>query len=93
MLSRAAVACFLVGRALTAVLFGVARDLEADRARAGFEQRTGIPIAAVSRAFADAVSDLRSLNLLFAASGGQVSRDVRLRPRAGPHLQPSGAGG
>ncbi|WP_229422636.1 bifunctional diguanylate cyclase/phosphodiesterase [Telluria aromaticivorans] len=76
MVSRAAVATFLAGLALTAVLFGVARQLEADSARADFSQRTAVRTAAVTRAFSEAVSDLRSLNLLFAANGGAISRDA-----------------
>ncbi|RZA31519.1 MAG: EAL domain-containing protein [Lysobacteraceae bacterium] len=72
--TRAAVATLLAGFALTAVLFGVARELEADSARADFEQRAAMRTAAVTRAFADAVHDLRALNLLFAAGGGEVSR-------------------
>jgi len=76
MVSRAAVATFLAGLALTAVLFGVARQLEADRARADFEQRAAVRTAAVSRAFTEAVTDLRALNLLFSASGGMVTRDT-----------------
>ncbi len=74
--SRAAVATSLAGFALTAVLFGVARELEAEGARADFEQRAAVRTAAVARAFADAVHDLRALNLLFAAGGGTVSRDA-----------------
>ncbi len=76
MVSRAAVATFLAGLALTAVLFGVARQLEADRARVDFEQRAAVRTAAVSRAFTDAVTDLRALNLLFTANGGIVSRET-----------------
>ncbi|MEX5746018.1 EAL domain-containing protein [Massilia sp. X63] len=76
MLSRAAVATFLAGLALTAVLFGVARSLEADSARADFEQRVAVRAAAVTRAFADALHDLHALNLLFKAGGGEVSRDA-----------------
>jgi diguanylate cyclase (GGDEF)-like protein/PAS domain S-box-containing protein len=74
--SRAAVATCLAGFALTAALFGVARQLEADGARADFEQRAGVRTAAVTRAFADAVHDLRSLNLLFVAGRGEVSREA-----------------
>ena len=76
MVSRAAVATFLAGLALTAVLFGVARQQEAARARADFEQRAAVRTAAVQRAFTDAVADLRALNLLFVAGGGTVSRDA-----------------
>ena len=72
--SRAAVATSLAGFALTAVLFSVARQLEAESARADFEQRASVRVAAVTRAFDDAVRDLRALNLLFAANGGEVSR-------------------
>ncbi len=73
---RAALASFLAGLALTAVLFGVARQLEADRARADFTQHAAVRSAAVSHAFSEAVSDLRALNLLFTASAGAVSRDT-----------------
>ena len=76
MVSRAAVATFLAGLALTALLFGVVRQLEADRARADFEQRAAVRTAAVSRAFTDAVADLRALNLLFAANRGEVTRET-----------------
>ncbi len=72
--SRAALATSLAGFTLTAALFGVARALEADNARADFEQRTTVRTAAVTRAFADAVHGLRALNLLFVAGGGAVSR-------------------
>ncbi len=75
MVSRAAVATFLAGLALTALLFGVAHQLEVDRARADFEQRAAVRTAAVARAFTDAVTDLRALNLLFAAGGGAVTRE------------------
>ncbi|QOY92614.1 EAL domain-containing protein [Massilia sp. UMI-21] len=74
--SRAAVATSLAGFALTAVLFGVARALEADSARADFAQRAAVRAAAVTRAFADAVHDLHALNLLFTAGGGAVSREA-----------------
>jgi len=74
--SRAAVATSLAGFALTAVLFGVARQLEAESARADFEQRASVRTAAVARAFADAMHDLRALNLLFVAGNGEVSRDA-----------------
>jgi len=73
--SRAAVATFMTGIALTALLSGVARQLEADRERADFEQRAAVRTAAVARAFMDAVTDLRALNLLFTAGGGVVSRE------------------
>ena len=76
LLSRAAVATLLAGFALTATLFGVARGLEQESARADFDQRTAVRTAAVTRAFADAVHDMRALNLLFTAGGGQVSRDA-----------------
>ncbi|KFI07594.1 EAL domain-containing protein [Massilia sp. BSC265] len=74
--SRAAVATLLAGFALTALLFGVARELEAERARAELAQRSAVRTAAVTRAFADAVHDLRALNLLFTAGGGEVSREA-----------------
>ncbi|SFD25998.1 bifunctional diguanylate cyclase/phosphodiesterase [Massilia yuzhufengensis] len=74
--SRAAVVTLLAGFVLTAVLFGAARQMEGGSARADFEQRTAVRTAAVTRAFAGAVYDLRALNLLFAASGGDVSRDA-----------------
>ncbi len=74
LVSRAAVATLLAGFTLTATLFGVARELEAESARADFEQRTAVRTAAVTRAFADAVHDMRALNLLFTAGGGAVSR-------------------
>ncbi|MCD2519587.1 EAL domain-containing protein [Massilia sp. G4R7] len=67
---------FLAGAALTALLSAVARNLEADRARADFAQRAAVRTAAVARAFGDAVRDLRALNLLFAANGGAVSREA-----------------
>ncbi|MFN3791760.1 EAL domain-containing protein [Massilia sp.] len=74
--SRSAMATLLAGFALTASLFGVARELEAEGARADLEQRAAVRAAAVMRAFADAMHDLRALNLLFVASGGTVSRDA-----------------
>ena len=74
--SLAAVTTFLTGLALTAVLSGVARQLEADRARADFEQNAAVRLAAVSRAFGDATADLRALNLLFSANGGMVTREA-----------------
>ncbi|MFC0252089.1 bifunctional diguanylate cyclase/phosphodiesterase [Massilia consociata] len=76
MVSRAAVATFLVGLALAAMLFGVARQQEAERARVDFEQRATERTAAVTRAFFEAVADLRSLNLLFVAGRGEVSREA-----------------
>ncbi|MCA1857600.1 EAL domain-containing protein [Massilia oculi] len=83
--SRAAVATSLAGFALTAILFGVARQMEGEGARAEFEQRTAVRMAAVTRAFDDAVRDLRALNLLFAANGGTITRasfDAFARPLA-----------
>jgi len=74
--SRAAVATFLAGFALTAVLFGVARQMEDEAARADFAQRAAVRAASVTRTFADAVRDLRALNLLFVAGGGEVTRDA-----------------
>ena len=74
--SRAAVATLLAGFALTALLFGVARGLEGERARADFEQRTAVRTAAVTRAFSGAVHDVRALNLLFRASAGVVTREA-----------------
>ncbi|VXB77502.1 EAL domain-containing protein [Massilia sp. 9I] len=85
--SRAAVATSLAGFALTAVLFGVARQLEAESARADFEQGAAVRSAAITRAFGNAVHDLRSLNLLFAAGKGEVSRDA-----FDAFAQPLGAG-
>ncbi|CAN7392029.1 bifunctional diguanylate cyclase/phosphodiesterase [Massilia sp. LjRoot122] len=76
LVSRAAAATSLAGFALTAMLFGVARELEADSARADFEQRAEVRTAAVTRAFAGAVLDLRALNLLFVANDGKVSREA-----------------
>jgi diguanylate cyclase (GGDEF)-like protein/PAS domain S-box-containing protein len=76
LVSRAAVATLLAGFALTATLFGVARALEADSARADFEQHAAVRTAAVTGAFADAVQSLRALNLLVRAGAGEVSREA-----------------
>ncbi|MCC2974940.1 EAL domain-containing protein [Massilia sp. IC2-476] len=74
--SRAALATSLAGFTLTAALFGVARELEAESARVDFERRAAVRTAAVTRAFGEAVHDLRALNLLFVAGKGEVSRDA-----------------
>ena len=73
-LSRAAVVACLLGLMLTAALCGVVRTLKAERAHAEFAQRAGVRVAAVERAFSDAVDAARAVNLFFRASH-HISRE------------------
>jgi diguanylate cyclase (GGDEF)-like protein/PAS domain S-box-containing protein len=73
-LSKAAVVTCLLGLMLTAALCGVVRTLETERANAEFAQRAGVRVAAVTRAFADAVDAARAVNLFFRASH-HISRE------------------
>ena len=73
-LSRAALATCLLGLMLTAALCGVVRTLEAERVDAEFTQRAGVRVAAVTRAFAEAVDAARAASLLFRASH-RITRD------------------
>jgi len=73
-LSRAAVATCLLGLTLTAALCGGVRMLESWRAEAEFTQRASVRVAAVTRAFAEAVDAARAAGLLFRASH-RITRD------------------
>jgi diguanylate cyclase (GGDEF)-like protein/PAS domain S-box-containing protein len=73
-LSRAALATCALGLALTALLCGAVRTMEADRTRAEFAQRTALRVAGVTRAFDEATETLRAVNLFMRASDN-VSRD------------------
>jgi len=66
--SRAALATGLLGLTLTAVLSGVVRTMEYERASAEFAQRAAVRVAAVTRAFGDATEAARALNLFFRSS-------------------------
>jgi len=67
-LSRAAVATCLLGLMLTGALCGLVHTLESRRADAEFAQRASVRVAAVTRAFSEAVDAARAANLLFHAS-------------------------
>ncbi|MDN4039405.1 EAL domain-containing protein [Massilia sp. YIM B02443] len=67
-LSRAALATCALGLALTALLCGAVRTMEADRTRAEFAQRTAVRVAGVTRAFGEATESLRAVNLFLRAS-------------------------
>jgi len=73
-LSRAAVATCVLGLTLTGALCGGVRMLESRRADAEFAQRAGVRVAAVTRAFAEAVDAARAASLLFRASH-RITRD------------------
>jgi len=68
------VATCLLGLTLTAALCGGVRMLESWRAEAEFTQRASVRVAAVTRAFAEAVDAARAAGLLFRASH-RITRD------------------
>ncbi|MBQ5940525.1 EAL domain-containing protein [Massilia sp. AB1] len=70
-LSRAAVATFFLGLALTVVLCAGLRQAETERTQAEFAQRAAVRAAAVTRAFDEATDALRATNLFFQVSGQQ----------------------
>ena len=67
-LSRAAVATFMLGLALTVVLCAGLRQAETERTQAEFAQRAAVRAAAVTRAFDEATDALRATNLFFLVS-------------------------
>ncbi|MEW7847435.1 EAL domain-containing protein [Massilia aurea] len=73
-LSKAAVVTCMLGLTLTAGLCGVVRKMEYERAQAEFTQRAGVRVAAVTRAFSEAVDAARAVNLFFLASR-DITRD------------------
>ena len=71
-LSRAGVATFVLGLALTVVLCAGLRQAEAERTQADFTQRAAVRAAAVTRAFDEATDALRATNLFFQVSAQQA---------------------
>ncbi|OON62945.1 diguanylate cyclase [Massilia sp. KIM] len=73
-LSRAAMATFALGIALTLVLCAGLRQVASEQTQADFSQRASVRAVAVTRAFDEALEALRAVNLLFRVAN-PVSRE------------------